>query len=97
MTISNKIKTARNEARITQRQLSAACDLSRNYIALIETGKKNPSIQSVRKIAAALDVKISYLLDDDIELSNMRENIVDKFGGKQKLVEYIDSIDDSIY
>jgi transcriptional regulator with XRE-family HTH domain len=40
-------------------QLVARTGLSRPYISQIETGKASPSLQSIRKLAAALDIPVT--------------------------------------
>ena len=49
---------------ISQEELAEKCDISRNSISLIETGKLNPTILKVVDIAEALDVNIENLITD---------------------------------
>lgn len=51
---------------ISQEELAEKCDISRNSISLIETGKLNPTILKVVDIAKALDVNIESLITDII-------------------------------
>ena len=49
---------------ISQEELAEKCDISRNSISLIETGKLNPTILKVVDIAKVLDVNIENLITD---------------------------------
>lgn len=50
---------------LTQRDLALMSGVSRPTIARIETGATNPYPGTVRKLAQALDVAPSYLMEDD--------------------------------
>ncbi len=58
------IKSERLRARISQEELAERCDISRNSVSLIETGKLHPTILRVVDIARALNIDISKLLRD---------------------------------
>jgi transcriptional regulator with XRE-family HTH domain len=51
----------RNRRGLTQTQLAKRTKLSQSTIAQIEAGKKDPSISTLKSIAAVLDVHISVL------------------------------------
>lgn len=61
--VGKSIAELRKAQSLTQEQLAGATGLSRMAIALIETGKKKPSLDSLFKIARALDVKPARLLE----------------------------------
>jgi transcriptional regulator with XRE-family HTH domain len=46
-------------------ELVTKTGLSRPYISQIETGKASPSLQTVRKLASALDVPVTYFFVED--------------------------------
>lgn len=48
---------------MTQEDLAFEADLHRAYIGQIERGEKNIGIQNLQKIAKALKIKISKLID----------------------------------
>ena len=52
---------ARTSRRMRREELALASDLSYPYLCQIEQGIKEPSMQSVRKIATALGVRPSRL------------------------------------
>ena len=43
------------------------CDLSVNFISLVECGKKRPSLDTFAKVANVLKVSSDMLLGDEIE------------------------------
>ena len=58
------INVKKHRQGISQEELAEKCDISRNSISLIETGKLNPTILKVVDIAKALDVNIENLITD---------------------------------
>ncbi|MCL5774247.1 MAG: helix-turn-helix transcriptional regulator [Firmicutes bacterium] len=63
--IGIRIKQARLEADMTQEELAEAVEITPNYISMLERGRKNPSIQILKKIADVLGVSISFLTDSE--------------------------------
>jgi XRE family transcriptional regulator, master regulator for biofilm formation len=62
----DKIKRMRIKRGLTQMQLSQLSGLSQAYINELENGRKsNPSIIVLDKLAAALQVQISDILEDE--------------------------------
>lgn len=59
--IGQQIQALRKQAGLTQEELSERADLSNTYIAMIEAGKRSPSIKALDKIATALQVGITDL------------------------------------
>lgn len=58
-----KIKKLREKKGLSQEKLARLADVSNNTIVNIESGKQtNPTIETVSKIAKALDTKIEELL-----------------------------------
>lgn len=49
-TISEKIKTIRNEMQLTQKQLARILYVSRGHVSELETGRKHPSPKLINKI-----------------------------------------------
>lgn len=56
-----RVRQLRDARKWTQEKLAEHADLDRSYIAGIEAGLRNPSVQSVWKIAQALDVTLATL------------------------------------
>lgn len=67
MTIGERIKKKRNEKNFSLRELANKVDLSASFLSQIEQGKASPSIENLKKIATYLEVKVSYLIEDEDE------------------------------
>ncbi|MGA2165139.1 MAG: helix-turn-helix transcriptional regulator [Solirubrobacteraceae bacterium] len=52
----------RSELGLTQEQLSLRARLHQRWISNVETGKRNPSYASIRRLAAGLDLTASQLI-----------------------------------
>ncbi len=62
-----KIQKYRIAQGLTQENLAEKVDISVSYISEIENGKKRPSLKTLEKIAAALDVSLVSLMGEDIK------------------------------
>ena len=62
--IGINIKSERLRRGLSQEELAEKCDISRNSISLIETGKINPTIIRVIDIATVLGVEIDSLVNN---------------------------------
>ena len=60
--ISETIRQIRLEKGLSQEVLSGLADIGRSHLAMIETGKKKANMETIWKIAAALDMKPSEFL-----------------------------------
>lgn len=67
MSIGQRIKKARKDAKLTQMELAKKTNLSRSYIGDIEIDRYNPSITTLQTIAEATGVSASYLLGKENE------------------------------
>jgi transcriptional regulator with XRE-family HTH domain len=56
------VKHRRQELKLTQEELHLRSELHQRWISNVETGKRNPSYGSLRRLAAALDLTASELL-----------------------------------
>jgi len=56
------VKARREELGLTQEQLANDTDLHQRWVSNVETGKRNPSYGSLRRLAAGLDLSASELL-----------------------------------
>jgi transcriptional regulator with XRE-family HTH domain len=63
--IGLRIKSLRESAKMSQKDLAYASDLDRSYIASIENGRRNVSIINIEKIAKALNVNLKEFFNDD--------------------------------
>lgn len=62
-----RVKELRELSDLTQEKLAAKAGISRNYISSIENGRYSPSIETLNKIAKALDVTVLQILDNHVE------------------------------
>ena len=63
--LGRNLRKARKTIGLSQEDFGFACNLHRNYIGSIERGERNVSIDSMERIAGALSVKVSDLLNGD--------------------------------
>ena len=61
-TVGEKIRSFRQQKKLTQEQLADLCDLHRTYVGAIERGDRNVSLKNIVIIAQALNVEPSELL-----------------------------------
>lgn len=66
MTLGERIKLLRNRKGWGPGELSEASGVSRAYLWQLETGGKDrPTLDTLEKLARALDVRVSQLAEDD--------------------------------
>ena len=68
MTLGEKIKAARLEAGLSQRQLCGDT-ITRNMLSQIEHGSANPSVATLRYLAQQLGKPVSYFLQEQVSQS----------------------------
>ena len=64
--IGDKLKALRLSKKITLAALSRSSGLSDRAIRYIENNERQPGIDAIKKLSAALDVSTSYFMDDDL-------------------------------
>lgn len=65
MDIGNKIAFLRDQAKLTGSALAAKVGLDQSQICKIEKGVCNPSINTLRKICAVLDISLAQFFSDE--------------------------------
>lgn len=63
---------------MTQAALAENCDLSTNFIALLEGGRNTPSLETLEKLSKALGVPIGRLFDFHNSLVRGKDKEIDK-------------------
>lgn len=58
-----KIRKLREEKNLDQKAFALDCEISRTQLHMIENGKTNPRLLTLIKIANALEVSVSKLVD----------------------------------
>ena len=61
--LGNNVRRFRKKLKMSQEGLGFEAKIERSYVSAIERGKRNPSIQVVSKLAKALKINISDLID----------------------------------
>ena len=62
--VGETIRTRRRRARLSQEKLAEKTNLNRNYIGEIERAEKNITLETLEKIAKALDLRVGELFGD---------------------------------
>jgi len=62
-TICKRIRKYRHDAELTQEDLAEKVGVSRVYIGYVEQGRNTPSLEILEKIAKALKVKLSDIIE----------------------------------
>ncbi len=60
--LGHAVKARRQELGITQEQLANNTDLHQRWISNVETGKRNPSYGSLRRLAVGLELSTAELI-----------------------------------
>lgn len=63
MSVGRRIHQLRSESRITQRELGETTGLAVSYLSRVENGRLTPTLPTLTKIAGALSVPLTTLLD----------------------------------
>jgi transcriptional regulator with XRE-family HTH domain len=61
--VGQRIRILRKGKGLSQEQLSELVGLTKNYMGLLERGRRNPSLETLQQIAYVLNVPIKYLFD----------------------------------
>lgn len=61
----HRIRELREEKGLTQVRLAVAADMNPATLNRIEMGKANPNLKTLERLADALDITVSRLLEDD--------------------------------
>ncbi|MCQ2398790.1 MAG: helix-turn-helix domain-containing protein [Sphaerochaetaceae bacterium] len=81
--VCKKLKTLREEKKLSQLELSMASDVSQNMIAYIENGKRTPTLATLLKLCSALNINPSVLFEDSDEqigkIKKLLHEYIDRF------------------
>ncbi len=87
--LGERIKFLRESRGLSQKVLSELSSLSQATIAQIETGRKDPSVLTLRKLAGALDTDIATLFASEnvhvFDLNRLRR----KYNDVEKLTPHV--------
>ena len=65
MQVGLRIKELRAACDMSQDALAYSLEMSRSYLAEVETGKRNVSVQNLERIAGGLGVTLDEFFDSD--------------------------------
>jgi putative transcriptional regulator len=63
--LGTRIELERKSQKLTQTELAKQCEIARNYLSTIESGKANPSLGVLFVIAERLKVPLCKLLQEE--------------------------------
>lgn len=90
MTTGERIRIARKNAGLTQKQLGEKLNLSYQTIAQWENNLRNPKLETLRKIANELNCPITDLLtEDEIPIVRLGYDVGYTLG-KREWIEYLE-------
>ncbi|MEK6559968.1 MAG: response regulator [Planctomycetota bacterium] len=72
--VGKKLKSIRKSKKITQKQLAIRTSLSPSLLSQIENGQIAASLTTLDKLAAALNIKMSYFLDEEADELLLKSN-----------------------
>ena len=64
MTLGERVKATRQARHMTLAALAGTSGLTKGFISQLERGRSNPSLESLRRIAASLGVTAQALMSD---------------------------------
>ncbi|QHZ52471.1 helix-turn-helix domain-containing protein [Paenibacillus larvae] len=72
MSLGKNIKFFRKQRRLTQIELAEKANMSRSYLADVERDRYNPSVDTLKSIAKALNIEAQLLLKDDLDVTEQK-------------------------
>jgi transcriptional regulator with XRE-family HTH domain len=93
--IGRNVKEIRTQLGLTQQVLAEKADISIPFLAQIESGTRNPSLDVIEKLASALDRKAYQLLIEDTERSMDRRSTISNYSNdlRKELTKLIKQIE----
>lgn len=85
--IGDKIKQIRKQAGLTQKELAEQLGTTQQNLAQYENGKRRPKIETIEKIADALEVSIYNLMEFDEDYS---------ISEKKRMIKYLRQLESGI-
>ena len=64
------LRVLREEKQLSQEKLAEYCELDRTYISMLERGLRQPTITTIFKLAKALNISPSQLIEK-VEVQSM--------------------------
>ena len=86
MELGEKLRQARLEAGLSQRQLCGEI-ITRNMLSLIEHGSAKPSMETLKLLAARLGKPVSYFLDEEA-ITSPNQSVMESASGRYDRKEW---------
>jgi transcriptional regulator with XRE-family HTH domain len=87
--LGQKIKEIRESRGLSQQQLADLANVTQSTISQIERNEKDPSLSTVTKVSAALNVHIAILfMDDNVHVFDM-DKLKEKYNQVDKLTPHM--------
>lgn len=64
--IGNRVRELRKARGLSQDDLAAMTGLEHSYISYIESGKRNPTLKTLHRIAVSLEVPLTDLVKSEL-------------------------------
>lgn len=90
MTVGENIKRIRKDKGLTQKQLGEKCEMAESTLRQYELGLRNPKIETLKKIAAGLEVPVEELLD----LKSLEKKLPETIYLQDRILEKLSSEDE---
>ena len=86
-----KIRELRKAKKYTQEQLAEKVDIGTPNISYFETGKYSPSIETLEKIAKALDVEIYelYMFQPQKSINEIKKELIKGMDSDEKVLRML--------
>ena len=84
MSVKDKLKEKRIERGYTQKKLSELCGIAESTIRQYELGKRNPKLETIEKIAIALEFPVHVFVEN-----------VQPDDSKQRLLAYYEKLSEA--
>lgn len=68
--LGERLKSIRTEKGITQQQLADSLSVAKSTIGMWENGKREPDLETIKRIADVLDYPMAFLLNETIKIGN---------------------------
>jgi transcriptional regulator with XRE-family HTH domain len=77
--VGERIRKLRHERGVSQEQLALKAGITPSYLGQVERGEKSPTIDSVDKVARALQVSLEELFSfEHAQLAHVDRQVIDK-------------------
>ena len=71
-----KLRELRKENKLTTKELGEKLSLSQSTISLYESGKRQPDLDTLKKIAQFFNVSVDYLLGKEDKMHQLTPNTI---------------------